>query len=128
MYNDIVRKIAIEKDNSLEENMLLFTVVHMAMADTAMSTWDSKFTYKLWRPIIAVREHPEPKEWVCKPKERVAKANKKEHVAKTNTIRDETWKPLGASRSNPYAGEKNFSPPFPGHTSGHDKKMQPTQR
>ena len=113
MYNDIARKIAIQRGNSFDENMLLFTMLHMAMSDTATSTWDSKFSAKLWRPIIAIREHPEPEEHSAKDNEEPLRA------LSGVAMRNETWTPLGASRSNPFPGERNFSPPFPGHTSGH---------
>lgn len=42
MYFDVSRKIAIEKGNSLHENMILFSMLSMTIAEAAISTWDSK--------------------------------------------------------------------------------------
>jgi len=95
LYNDITRKIAMEKCNSEADNMLLFASLNVALADTAISTWAAKYGYELWRPIRAIRD------------------------VSAGAAYQEDWTPLGASRSNPYPGEINFSPPFPGHTSGH---------
>mmetsp|Transcript_17012 Transcript_17012/g.38218 ORF Transcript_17012/g.38218 Transcript_17012/m.38218 type:complete len:734 (-) Transcript_17012:126-2327(-) len=95
LYNDITRKIAMEKCNSEADNMLLFASLNVALADTAISTWAAKYGYELWRPIRAIRDES------------------------AGAAYQEDWTPLGASRSNPYLGEINFSPPFPGHTSGH---------
>eukprot|EP00977_Amphora_coffeiformis_P023954 scaffold14782_cov174-Amphora_coffeaeformis.AAC.7 len=95
LYNIYARQIAIEKKNSLDENALLFTMLNVGLGNAGISSWDTKYHYQLWRPIMGIRNHP--------------------YAA----VRDESWSPLGASRSNPYQFEKNFSPPFPAYTSGH---------
>ena len=93
MYMDIARKIAIENSNTMEDNIIMFTSIAISMSNVAVNTWDAKWHYNLWRPTIAIRNHPT--DTVC-----------------GDECRDETWKRLGASRSNGYPGEKNFDPNF----------------
>ena len=94
--------IAVNKGNSVHENVRLFALINMAMADAAISTWDSKWFYDYWRPILGIR--------------------KADIDGNPSTVADVTWEPLGGSRSNPvvpFPVENNFSPPFPAYTSGH---------
>jgi hypothetical protein len=84
--------------NNLDENARLFTMINVGLGNAGIAAWDSKYYYRLWRPILGIRRHP---------------------VNQDPSIRDENWRPLGASRSNPFPGELNFSPPFPAYTSGH---------
>ena len=94
--------IAVNKGNSVHENARLFALINMAMADAAISTWDSKWFYDYWRPILGIR--------------------KADIDGNPSTVADVTWEPLGGSRSNPvvpFPVENNFSPPFPAYTSGH---------
>ena len=48
--------IAVNKGNSVHENARLFALINMAMADAAISTWDSKWFYDYWRPILGIRK------------------------------------------------------------------------
>jgi hypothetical protein len=98
LYNIIARDIAMKKSNSLDDNALLFTMLNVGLGNAGIASWDSKYHYRLWRPILAIRNHP---------------------TSEDRTIRDENWSPLGASRSNSIPGETNFSPPSPAYTSGH---------
>ncbi|NJM70836.1 MAG: vanadium-dependent haloperoxidase [Scytonema sp. RU_4_4] len=106
LYNQIVRVIAIQKNNSLEQNVRLFALVNMAMADAGIQCWNSKYFYNVWRPVVGIREadpgwgptglgddNPE-------------------------TEGDPFWLPLGAPRTN-QSGAKNFTPNFPAYPSGH---------
>lgn len=96
LYNIIARQIATAKGNSLRDNALLFTMINVGLANAGITAWDSKYHYAMWRPILGIRQHPDA------------------------TVRNATWSPLGASRSNPVdSAEHNFSPPFPAYTSGH---------
>ncbi len=93
LYNQIVRKVAIAKKNSTEQNALLFVLVNVAMADAAILAWTEKYDKNLWRPVLAIREGADP-----------------------------FWLPFGAQKSNPNppsAPEKNFTPNFPAYPSGH---------
>ena len=100
MYMDIARKIAIENSNTMEDNIIMFTSIAISMSNVAVNTWDAKWHYILWRPTIAIRNHPTD-------------------TVSGDECRDETWKRLGASRSNGYPGEENFDPNFGAYTSGH---------
>ena len=91
MYNMIARDISKQMENSLDDNALLFTMINVALGNAGISSWESKYLYRLWRPVVGVRHYMGTSE----------------------------WSPLGASRSNPYPGEGNFSPPFPAYNSGH---------
>jgi hypothetical protein len=96
LYNQIVRVIAAKQNNSMTnkpnsvvENALLFALVNMALADAGIQCWYSKYHFNYWRPVVGIR----------------------------NTGVD--WRPLGAPRTNPSQGKKNFTPNFPSYPSGH---------
>ena len=97
-YNQIVRIVAQQHHNSVDENARLFALVNLAMADGGIQCWDTKYLYDFWRPVVAIR------------------------AANTDgnplTVRDAEWHYLGAPRSNA-PGQTNFTPPFPAYTSGH---------
>ncbi|HYV35341.1 MAG TPA: phosphatase PAP2 family protein [Gemmataceae bacterium] len=97
-YNQIVRIIAQQQHNSVDDNARLFALVNLAMADGAIQCWDTKYVYDFWRPIIGIRG-----------------ANTD---GNNLTVREADWTPLGAPRSNA-PGETNFTPSFPSYTSGH---------
>jgi hypothetical protein len=92
LYNQIVRTIAIQQRNTLEQNAYLFALVNYAMADAAIAAWDTKYYYNFWRPIVGIR-----------------RASSLFHI-------DETWTPLGAPGDG--AGP-DFTPAFPAYVSGH---------
>ena len=99
LYNQIVRQIAIAAGNDVAENARLFALVNIAMGDAGVSAWDSKYTYRYWRPVLGIQRADED--------------------GNPLTIADPDWCALGGSRSNPFPGEQNFTPPFPAYTSGH---------
>jgi Ca2+-binding RTX toxin-like protein len=99
LYNQNVQEIAEQKGNSLEDNVRLFAMFNVAMADTGIATWKAKFDYDLWRPITAIREG--------------------DMDGNPLTIADPNWIPLGAPGPNPNSSADDFTPPFPAYTSGH---------
>src|SRR5262245_48745965 len=99
MYNEIVRTIAIQRDNTEAENARLFALVNVAMADAGLAAWNTKYDEAMWRPILGIREGDDD--------------------GNPLTEGDPDWTPLGAPASNPRPGETNFTPPFPAYTSGH---------
>ncbi|MDQ3376742.1 MAG: phosphatase PAP2 family protein [Actinomycetota bacterium] len=106
LYNQIVRKVAVEKDNTPEQNARLFALVNVAMADAGILAWDQKYFHDLWRPVLGIREHDES----MGP---AAEGN--------NDVDNECqpdWLPLGAPNTNA-TGKKNTTPPFPAYPSGH---------
>ena len=63
-----------------------------------LACWETKYAYKVWRPITAIRQ-----------------GNRDGNLS---TIGDPTFSPLGAPASNTDPGI-NFTPPFPAYPSGH---------
>lgn len=96
MYNGILRTIASNEGNTLEENAELFAKTSVAVVDAGIVAWDAKFLYDLWRPVTGIRDA--------------------ELDGNPNTVEDDDWVPLGA----PGGGVVNdFTPPFPTYISGH---------
>jgi hypothetical protein len=54
-WNRIARIVAADKGNSVVENARLFALLNLSLVDTFVATWDSKFYYNFWRPVIAIR-------------------------------------------------------------------------
>ena len=58
----IARTIALQqKMRTVPEIARLFALVNVAMADAAISSWESKYFYQYWRPVTAIREQSDPK-------------------------------------------------------------------
>lgn len=94
-YEEIAQDVALQQGNTLAENARLFALIGIAMADSGIVTWDTKFTDNFWRPVTAIP---------------LAGTD-----GNPNTVADPTWTPLGA----PGDGKPNFTPPFPAYVSGH---------
>jgi hypothetical protein len=106
LYNQIVREIAMAKQNNPDDNARLFALVNTAMGDAGILAWEQKYKHDVWRPVLGVREHdasmgpagPTP-------------------THNIDNDCDPEWLPLGAPASN--SSDKNFTPPFPAYPSGH---------
>ena len=92
LYNQVARVIAMQTGNTLRQNARLFALLNYAMADAGIATWESKYFYEFWRPIVAIRQATSPAE------------------------RDPSWEPLGSPSDG--VG-RDFTPNFPAYTSGH---------
>lgn len=106
LYNQIVRCVAMARDNSPAENARLFAFVNVAMADAGILSWDQKYIHDFWRPVLGIREHD--------------KSMGPGATQASNDISDAgdpSWLPLGAPNTN--GTGKNFTPPFPAYPSGH---------
>jgi vanadium-dependent haloperoxidase-like protein len=117
LYNQIVRKVAENKNNSAEENARLFALVNVAMADAGILAWDQKYIHDLWRPVVGIREHDESMG---------PAADQGGNTLGPDCQGD--WLPLGAPATNfsnlskppqPIPTNKNFTPPFPAYPAGH---------
>lgn len=97
LYNQIALTIAKQKGTRGVDLARLLALVNVAMADTGIAAWESKYTYDYWRPITAIRN-----------------AGQDGNPA---TLEDANWTPLGAQASN--TNGPNFTPPFPAYPSGH---------
>jgi hypothetical protein len=105
LYNQIAREIADQEGNTQVENARMFALVNLAMADAGIASWDTKYTYDLWRPIRGVRQ--------------VHHDGTPLDEGNPATVADPNWTPLAAPYTNSPTGSNNFTPPFPAYTSGH---------
>ncbi|HMD59963.1 MAG TPA: phosphatase PAP2 family protein [Opitutaceae bacterium] len=55
-WNVIAQDIARRRNLSVPECARLFALLNLAEADSAISTWETKFYYNTWRPETALRE------------------------------------------------------------------------
>jgi hypothetical protein len=55
-WNRIAQAAARARGTTPAENARLFALLNLALADAGIACWDCKFTYRLWRPITAIRE------------------------------------------------------------------------
>lgn len=107
LYNQIAKHIAEVRGTDATGLARLLALVNLAMADAAISGWDSKYFYKYWRPVTGIREAD-------------GGANSPSGLDDGNplTTGDATFVPLCAPASNQNPGV-NFTPPFPAYPSGH---------
>jgi hypothetical protein len=105
LYNQIAVAVADRMRTSDIELARLLALVNLAMADAAIAAWDSKYHYKLWRPIAGIRE--------ADPGTGPLGAGDDN----PDTVCDPSFMPLGAPASN--LTGPNFTPPFPAYPSGH---------
>jgi hypothetical protein len=105
LYNQVVREIAISRNNTPEQNARLFALVNCALGDAGIHAWYWKYAYDVWRPVLGIREQ-DPS---CGPAGVADKA--------ITPPADPYWRPLGAPRSN--TRQPEFTPPFPAYPSGH---------
>lgn len=96
MYNQIVSQLATDHGLTALEYARLLALANAGMGDSAIAAWDSKYHYRLFRPVTGIRK-----------------------IGTTNPyiVADATWTPLGAPNSN--SGGVDFTPPFPTYVSGH---------
>ena len=105
LYNQIAVLIADQSRMSAIQFARLLALVNTAMADAAMTIWESKYHYDFWRPITGIRES-DPGTGPTG----LGDGN-------PDTIGDVNFTPLGAPASN--LTGPNFTPPFPAYPSGH---------
>jgi hypothetical protein len=55
-WNQIALDLARRRNLSVPDAARLFALLNMAQADSAISCWDTKFYYNVWRPETALRE------------------------------------------------------------------------
>jgi hypothetical protein len=96
LYDQAIMSIAKQMGNSMVQNARLFALEGMAMADSGITAWETKYDYNLWRPITAIRRAAED--------------------GNPSTEADPNWKPLGAPGDGVVP---DFTPPFPAYVSGH---------
>ena len=98
LYNQVARTVAIQGGiTNTTEFARYLAIVNTAMADAAMTAWDSKWHYQFWRPVTGIRGGADD--------------------GNTATVGDTAWYPIGAPATN--TAGPNFTPPFPAYPSGH---------
>ncbi len=106
-YNQIAAVIAKQEHNTVDENARLFALANIAMADAAITCWDTKYDFSYWRPVTGIREN-DP-------------GTGPTSLGSGNPFLvgqgDPNWQPFGAPADN--GAGTNFTPPFPSYTSGH---------
>lgn len=55
-WNQIAEETATLTGQSLEDSARLFALLNIALADAAISCWDAKYQYNLWRPVTAIHQ------------------------------------------------------------------------
>jgi hypothetical protein len=105
LYNQIAVKIADQTGTNAVALARLLALVNVAMADTGIALWKSKYLYDFWRPVTGIREADE------------GTGPTGAGDGNPATIGDPTFTPLGAPASN--LDGPNFTPPFPAYPSGH---------
>ena len=105
LYNQITVHIADQMHLGTADLARLLALANTAMADAAMSVWESKYYYDFWRPVTGIRES-DPGTGPTG----LGDGN-------ASTIGDPTFTPMGAPASN--LTGPNFTPPFPSYPSGH---------
>jgi hypothetical protein len=56
IFQSMPRDIAKAQSKSIDDSSRLLALVSMAIADTAITVWDSKKHFMLWRPVTAIHE------------------------------------------------------------------------
>lgn len=54
-WNRVAQSIATQTSMSTDESARMFALLGMSVADAAITSWDSKNEYNLWRPVTAIR-------------------------------------------------------------------------
>jgi hypothetical protein len=105
LYNQILVQIAREQRTRMFELARLLALANVAMADTGIAAWESKYFYATWRPVTGIRE--------------ADAGTGPSGLGDGNpaTQGDVNFSPLGAPASN--LTGPNFTPPFPAYPSGH---------
>jgi PAP2 superfamily len=54
-WNEIAEGQVVGRNSSLEQAAHVFADLNLTLADSAISFYDAKYTYQLWRPVTAIR-------------------------------------------------------------------------
>jgi len=56
IFQQIARKISLDRDLGLSENARFFALLSVAGMDAYVAAWDAKYAYNFWRPVTAIRQ------------------------------------------------------------------------
>jgi len=96
MWNDIVRGVLEQERADAWTAARTLALLHLAMADAAIATFEAKYRFRFWRPITAIRRADED--------------------GNPSTLPDEDWLPL-LSTSPEVVPPEFFTPPIPDYPS-----------
>jgi len=85
-WNQIAQTVALARHSDLPTTARLFAALNLSFADSAIAFYDAKYTFRLWRPVTAIR---------------LAGTD-----GNPNTVADPNWLPL--------AGNTAADPSYPG--------------
>ena len=106
LYNQVALTVAdVRNTTNVLDLARLLALINVAMADSGIAAWESKFFYDVWRPVGGIRE-ADP-----------GTGPLGQGDGNASTHGDTTFSPLGAPASNLQG--PNFTPPFPAYPSGH---------
>lgn len=105
LYNQLAIHVAKQMKTDYMELARLLVLLNVAMADSGIAGWESKYFYSVWRPVTGMREADSGTGFTG-----LGDGN-------PYTKGDAVFYPLGAPASNLQG--PNFSPPFPAYPSGH---------
>lgn len=105
LYNQIALEIGSRRNLSGMQMARMLALVNVAMADSCLVAWKSKYTEQYWRPVAGIREASPGS----------SPSGKGDGNPATHS--DPQWTPLGGQASNLSAPD--FTPPFPAYPSGH---------
>jgi PAP2 superfamily len=54
-WNRIAQTVALARHSDLPTTARLFAALNLSFADSAIAFYDAKYTYRLWRPVTAIR-------------------------------------------------------------------------
>src|SRR2546430_512666 len=55
MWNRVARSVSAHRNTDLIDNARLFALLNLSMVDATIAIWDSKYAYRFWRPVTAIR-------------------------------------------------------------------------
>lgn len=58
-WNEIAREVSSARHLNLQDTARVFATLNLALADTCIAVWDSKYHYNYWRPVTAIRRADE---------------------------------------------------------------------
>jgi hypothetical protein len=73
--------LALRHHLTSHESAHLFAVLHVALADASIATWDAKYRYVFWRPVTAIRSPDDD--------------------GNDGTVPDPTWSPFLTTSAHP---------------------------
>ena len=98
LWNRVIRALSASHGLDIADNARLFAMTNLAAADGAIGCWESKYHWRFWRPVMAIREAAGD--------------------GNPATEADPGWTPL-FDPATPQFGSPLANPPFPDHPAGH---------